>query len=175
MHVCTSKDKSTDSQISGLGGSWGVWRAWEWWLYCSRAVAAEVCLSKCQEWAPESRGQRQRQGIVSPAAGEIHLPHMCTFIFILLVATHWCNRDVRQSVLPLFLWLPCVFYLYGHQCINVYCAWHIAHSLSGIGANLAIGKAKLDWDDLCPIDCQRRSRTWGRRDLRVSQDYLIGW
>lgn len=46
------------------------------------AVGLYVCMSKCQEWGRlESKGQRQRQGIVSPAAGDIHLPHMCTFIF----------------------------------------------------------------------------------------------
>lgn len=122
MHACTSKDKSTGSQISGLGGPGGCERLGSdgCTSNCSRVVAAEFCLSRCQECArAESRGQRQRQGSVSHAAGEIHFPHMCTFIFLLLVTTHWCIRDVRQLVLPLFLWVPCVLFVWPsvYKCI----------------------------------------------------------
>lgn len=116
---------------------------------CSRAVATGVCMSKCQEWDRlESRGQRQRQGSASPAAGEIHLPCMCMCYLLLPVQTHPDASERRQLVLPLFLGVPCVLYLCGHQCITLYCTWHLAVSLPETRAHLLLQRpgTKLDWD-----------------------------
>lgn len=45
-------------------------------------------------------------------------------------------------MLPLFLGVPCVLYLRGHQCITLYCTWHLAVSLPEIRAHLATAETR---------------------------------